>query len=160
MILGLVVLVTTGLAIFGFSTYGLYARSRYDQLDGQLRDTVPLVSPDLFRAGNFAFDTPRGGGNGDDGRPRGVAFGTYAELRSADGVLIDDTALSNSGSQNVPDLPRVISDPGTADSVFTTGSSVGTAEWRVLVRRTDNPGARYLIVVAIPTARSPIRSIG
>ncbi len=59
MILGLVLLVTTGLAIFGFSTYGLYSRSRYGQLDGQLRDTVPLVSRDLFEAGHFAFDVPR-----------------------------------------------------------------------------------------------------
>ncbi len=66
-------------------------------------------------------------------------------------MLIDDTALSNSGSQDVPDLPAVISDPGTTDSIFTTGSSVGTTEWRVLVRRTDNPGPRYLVVVAVPT---------
>lgn len=149
MILGLVVLVTIGLAIFGFATYGLYARSRYGQLDDQLRRTVPLVSRDLFQAGNFAFDEPGGGGDGDG--PRGVAFGTYAELRTAGGVLIDGTALSNSGSQNVPDLATVLSDPGTADSIFTTGSSVGTAEWRVLVRRTDTPGPRYLIVVAVPT---------
>ena len=155
MVLGLVVLVTTGLAIFGFTTYGLYARSRYRQLDEQLRSTVPLVSRDLFQAGSFAFDPPRGGGadgdgGGDGGGPRSVAFGTYAELRTADGVLVDGTALSNSDSQSAPELATVISDPGTADSVFTTGSSVGTGEWRVLVWRTDNPGTRLLIVVAIP----------
>lgn len=151
MVLGLVVLVTTGLAIFGFTTYGLYARSRYRQLDEQLRSTVPLVSRDPFQAGSFAFDPPRGGGaDGDGGGPRSVAFGTYAELRTADGVLVEGTALSKSDSQNAPELATVISDPGTADSVFTTGSSVGTGEWRLLVRRTDNPGTSFLIVVAIP----------
>ena len=54
-----------------------------------------------------------------------MAFGTYAELRTADGVLVEGRALSNSDSQNDPELATVISDPGTADSVFTTGSSVG-----------------------------------
>jgi two-component system OmpR family sensor kinase len=146
MIMGLVVLVTTGLAIFGFSTYGLYSRSEYSRLDDQLRNTVPLVARDLFQAANFPFDSP-----GDGDGPRGVPFGTYAELRTGDGVLIQGTQLSNSGSQNVPNLPMAISDPGGAGSVFTTGSSVGDIEWRVIVRRTEGPGDRYLIVVAIPT---------
>jgi two-component system, OmpR family, sensor kinase len=150
MIIGLVVLVTTGLAIFGFSTYGLYARSQYGNLDEQLRSTVSLVSRDLFEAANFAFDPP-GGGDGDGGGPRGVPFGTYAELRTADGVLVDGTQLSNSGSQNVPNLAKVIGDPGGAGSIFTTGSSVGGIEWRVLVRRTEGHDQRYLTVVAIPT---------
>ena len=147
MIMGLVVLVTTGLAIFGFSTYGLYSRSEYSRLDDQLRNTVPLVARDLFEAANFPFDSL-----GDGGGPRGVPFGTYAELRTADGVLTEGTQLSNSGSENVPNLPTAISDPGSTGSVFTTGSSVGNIEWRVIVRPTDSPGDRYLIVVAIPTS--------
>jgi two-component system, OmpR family, sensor kinase len=150
MIVGLVALVTTGLAIFGVSTYGLYSRSQYRALDDQLRRTVPIVARDLFEAANFSFgDYP--GGDGDGGGPRGVPFGTYAELRAADGVLISGTQLSNSGSQNVPTLPAALSDPGSEATVFTTGSSTGGIEWRVLAQRSENPGDRYFIVVAIPT---------
>jgi two-component system OmpR family sensor kinase len=152
MIVGLVLLVTVGLAIFGVSTYGLYSRSRYSTLDAQLRDTVPLVARDLYQAANFNFDFPGNPSGGDgDGGPHGVPFGTYAELRTAGGVLIAGTQLSNSGSQNVPSLPSVIADPGVAGSVFTTGSPTGGAEWRAIVRQSAGPGDRYLIVVAIPT---------
>jgi two-component system, OmpR family, sensor kinase len=146
MIMGLVVLVTAGLAIFGVSTYGLYSRSQYSRLDDQLRNTVPLVARDLFQAANFPFDA-----DGDGGGPRGVPFGTYAELRAADGTLIAGTQLSNSGSQNVPNLATVIGDPGAGAWVFTTGSSIGDIEWRVIVQRSAGPGNQYLIVVAIPT---------
>ena len=153
MVAGLVVLVTAGLAVFGFATYGLYSRSQYGRLDYQLRNTVPVVARDLFQAANFEFDAPGGGnhGDGDDGGPRGVPFGTYAELRTTDGLLIAGTQLSNSGSANTPTLPAVLADPGANGEVFTTGSSVGGIEWRVLVQRTETPGSQYLIVVAIPT---------
>jgi two-component system, OmpR family, sensor kinase len=147
MIAGLVVLVTSGLAIFGFSTYGLYSRSQYSRLDDQLRNSVSLVARDLYQAANFSFDAPRGNGDG----PRGVPFGTYAELRTFDGRLVAGTQLSNSGSVNVPKLPTELADPGTNGAISTTGSAVGGAEWRVLVQGSDIPGARYLVVVAIPT---------
>jgi two-component system, OmpR family, sensor kinase len=153
MVVGLVLLVTTGLAIFGFSTYGLYARSQYSNLDDQLRNTVPLVARDLFQAADFAFDVPDGAStdDGDGGGPRGVPFGTYAELRTSGGVLIEGTQLSNSGSQSVPNLATTLDDPAAAGDVFTTDSSVGDIEWRVIVQRSENPGTHYLIVVAIPT---------
>jgi two-component system OmpR family sensor kinase len=154
MVAGLVVLVTAGLAIFGFTTYGLYSRSQYGRLDYQLRNTVPVVARDLFQAGNFAFDLPGTDSNADGGEgggPRGVPFGTFAELRTADGVVVAGTQLSNSGSTTVPSLPSTMADPGVNGEVFTTGSVTGGVDWRVLVQRSVNPAAQYLIVVAIPT---------
>src|SRR5437868_1432208 len=41
LVLGLVVLVTAGLAVFGFATYELYSPSQYDPLDDQIRASGP-----------------------------------------------------------------------------------------------------------------------
>ncbi len=42
--LGLTALATVGLLIFGFATYSLYARSRYDQVDEQLNAADPSAA--------------------------------------------------------------------------------------------------------------------
>ena len=97
MIVGLVLLVTIGLAIFGFSTYGLYSRSEYNRLDDQLHNTVPLVSHDLFENAGFVGNLP-GGGNGGAGGPRGVPYGTYGELRDATGAVVRGSPTNTTGS--------------------------------------------------------------
>src|SRR4030088_900893 len=52
LVLALVVLVTAGLALFGVVTYSLYARSQYEQLDGQIRRSSGIVTRQLTdRAG-------------------------------------------------------------------------------------------------------------
>src|SRR5207302_10630613 len=42
LVVGLVVLTTIGLAVFGVATYALYAHDQYDRLDDQLRASVPI----------------------------------------------------------------------------------------------------------------------
>ncbi|MGH9036231.1 MAG: hypothetical protein ACRD0O_10745, partial [Acidimicrobiia bacterium] len=63
LVAGLVALVTVGLAIFGVTTYQLYARSQYDRLDQQAVDIVPLVSSQLAESAGLD-----GGPGDDDGR--------------------------------------------------------------------------------------------
>ncbi len=157
MIVGLVLLVTIGLAIFGFSTYGVYSRSEYNRLDDQLRNTVPIVSRDLFENAGIVSGFPGvgNGGNGGDGNggPRGVPYGTYGELRDDTGAVVPGSPTNTTGSTatGLPKLADVIADPGTRGTIFTTGSSVGSGEWRVSVSRSNFPGDDHLIVVAIPT---------
>src|SRR2546423_5790231 len=101
LVLGLVVLVTAGLALFGVATYQLYSRSQYGRLDDQLRGSAGAVVESLAREAGLD-DTRSGGGPGSgfgggphgsggkegggprDGRPGPptvVPYGTYSELR-------------------------------------------------------------------------------
>src|SRR5947209_19542965 len=97
LVLGLVVLVTAGLAVFGFATYTLYSRSQYDRLDAQLRASAPAVVPNLAGKAGVAYDDgDRPGGHfGDHGPPGGrdgrqppavVPLVGYAEPRGHDGA--------------------------------------------------------------------------
>src|SRR6266571_1191188 len=78
LVLGLVVLVTAGLAVFGFATYQLYSRSQYGRLDDQLRASAGPVVESLARQAGLSGTGPGGGpGFGDgphgrDGRPDGA----------------------------------------------------------------------------------------
>ena len=58
LVLGLLVLMTVGLAIFGFSTYALYSRSEYDRLDAQLVNSIPLVTAQLYSEAGLAGGPP------------------------------------------------------------------------------------------------------
>ena len=156
LVVGLVILVLTGLAIFGFSTYTLYARTQYDRLDDELRNSIPSASCLLF---TFVSPVPpdcRGAGRGGPAAP----YGTYAALLSADGTLLTDdegVALEATFPQQAsgrPTLPT-ITDPGKQERLFTTGSSVGDGDWRVSVSRiggafVNDKAQMILIVVAIP----------
>src|SRR4051812_22809297 len=100
LVLGIMLLVLAGLALFGVSTYSLYARSEYDRLDNQIRSSAPLVSRQVSEAagqtsgnggngpggnGPNGFDGERGGGGGRGG-PGPLPLETYAELRDASGA--------------------------------------------------------------------------
>src|SRR5581483_11866308 len=80
LVLGLVVLVTAGLAVFGFGTYELYSRSQYDRLDDQIRASAPAVIPQLAQNAGLAsaggnpgagFGGGPGHGGDGDGGPAG-----------------------------------------------------------------------------------------
>src|SRR6266700_5128601 len=112
LVLGLVVLVTAGLAVFGFATYELYSRSQYDRLDDQIRASASAVVSRLAGNAGLAYDDghgqgPGGGPPGHDGGPGGghdggrggrpgpptvVPLTSYAELRGSDGALVSNLA--------------------------------------------------------------------
>ena len=49
LVLALTVLMVVGLAIFGFATYSLYARSERQRLDDQITASIPLVQAQLYQ---------------------------------------------------------------------------------------------------------------
>ena len=154
LVVGLVILVLTGLAIFGFSTYTLYARTQYDRLDDELHTAVPSAACALFFNYGFVFPDCVGEGRGGG---YVVPHGTYAELLHTDGTpQLDDNGdavvFLDRNTTDRPSLPQIV-DPGQHGRLFTAGSSVGTGDWRVSVSRVNvgGPGGQqFLVVVAIP----------
>jgi two-component system OmpR family sensor kinase len=172
LVLAISALVTVGLGVFGVVTYSLYAHSQYDRLDEQLRSSLPIVQAQLFESANGGFGPPAGGrsfetpggtpsnsgggsGNGYIQSQRGpgnrpappvaVNPSTWAELIDANGNAIDNASQRFADSDSQPDIPS----PLPSDQIFTTGSSTGSGDWRVLVASVDQPrGAKA--VVAIP----------
>ncbi|MGH8972596.1 MAG: sensor histidine kinase [Acidimicrobiia bacterium] len=151
LVAGLVALVTAGLAVFGVTTYQLYARSQYDRLDQQAVDIVPLVSSQLAEAaglggGDGGRDDRHGpnGGPGGGRRPPPVVVppGTYADLRDSGGTVLSRIQLSSTTAE--PELPDEITG---GDRFFNTGSVEGTTRWRVHVEETAEGN---LVVVAVP----------
>ncbi|HLF41687.1 MAG TPA: HAMP domain-containing sensor histidine kinase [Acidimicrobiia bacterium] len=163
LVLGLVALVTLGLAIFGVVTYQLYARSQYDRLDAQAGALLPLVSEQLVESAGLE-PTVRPAGldpraRGDDHGPaergpggrRGptsvvVPPGTYAELRDGRGNVLAGIQLSR--ASDGPDLPDDL-DVGSEERAFSTGSGSGSDRWRVHVAPVDGL-AGGAVVVAVP----------
>jgi two-component system OmpR family sensor kinase len=149
LVLALVVLVTAGLGLFGVVTYSLYARSQYEQLDGQIRRSSGIVTRQLTdRAGLTTAPADRGG---PDGHPEGGGgpppFGpidTYGQLRSSTGQVLASVQLST--TSGLPRLPASVSGTGT---FFTTGSSSGSGKWRVYATQTSVPPG-YTVIIASP----------
>jgi two-component system OmpR family sensor kinase len=72
-VLGLVALLVLGLGAFGIATYSLYAPSQYQRLDGQLDDSVPFVSTQLYaKAGIHVAPGGNGPGGGFPGGSTGA----------------------------------------------------------------------------------------
>ena len=153
LVVGLVVLVLTGLAIFGFSTYTLYARTQYDRLDDEVRNSIPSAACALFSSGLGLPDCQGGGRGGTFLAPRG----TYAQLLTFVGEPVldgdgDALELADPNFSGRPTIPS-ITDPGQHGKLFTTGSSIGSGDWRVSVSRATlgvPNGERFLVVVAVP----------
>ena len=57
LVLALVVLLTVGLAIFGFATYSLYAHAQYQRLDDQIASSVNAVTVQLLTNGTTSCTT-------------------------------------------------------------------------------------------------------
>ncbi|MBI2708129.1 MAG: HAMP domain-containing histidine kinase [Actinobacteria bacterium] len=156
LVLALVVLSTAGLAVFGFATYSLYARSQYRRLDDQIQASTPLITNALLaQAGLAAPGDVRGEGqNGagaagnahGGGPPAVVPPGTYGELRAGDSVLVRIQVMDN---EVVPKIPARLGDVGENGRYFTVGSAQGSAEWRVYAATDPSIGGRT-VVVATP----------
>ena len=166
LVLGLVVFVTAGLAVFGVATYQLYSRSQYDRLDDQLRGSAGAVVDSLAREAGLD-DTPPGSGSGFGGGPHGpggkdgdgprderpgpptvVPYGTYSELRDPGGAVVENFAQSSTAP--VPALEATLTaatDPG--GRFFSTGSAEGSGRWRVYAGPADRLSG-YTVVVAVP----------
>ncbi|HKY75208.1 MAG TPA: HAMP domain-containing sensor histidine kinase [Acidimicrobiia bacterium] len=160
LVIGLAVLVTAGLAVFGVATYQLYARSQYDRLDDQIRASASAVVPDLARtAGLELTGTGFGGGppardGGRDGRggkgpgpapPTAVPLGTYSELRDPAGAVIKSIALSS--TTGTPELNDVITETTPGGRFF--NSDFGSGAWRVYAGPADRLSG-YTVVIAVP----------
>ena len=154
LVVGLVILVLAGLAIFGVSTYALYSRTQYDRLDEQLRNTVPSAACLLIaKAGLTTLP--------ECGRPGAAPLGTYAKLVATDGTVVVDTdgnpisPIRFGDTTGVPDLSVKFNDPGRSGRLFTTASSTGSGDWRVSLTRIGGSGGDegpdVLLIVAVPT---------
>ena len=162
LVIGLALLVTVGLAVFGFTTYSLYSHSEYQRLDDQIRSSATVVTGQLCESagtacgpvpghsgGNPSFGNPGGdGGGGHGGPPVVVPPGTYAELRDKSGKVLSTVQASDSAEQ--PKLAKNLKASGSEHRFFTTGSANGSGDWRVLVTAADRPTGATL-VVAVPT---------
>ena len=162
LVIGLALLVTVGLAVFGFTTYSLYSHSEYQRLDDQIRSSATVVTGQLcdsagtacgpvpgHSGGNPSFGNPGGDGDGGHGGPPVVVPpGTYAELRDKSGKVLSTVQASDSEEQ--PKLAKNLKASGNEHRFFTTGSATGSGDWRVLVTAADRPTGATL-VVAVPT---------
>lgn len=162
--LALTALAAVGLVIFGWSTYSLYARSRYDQVDDQLRSSVTPITVTMLgqldgegdgldldgdgRTGGGAGGLP-GQDPGDPNRPQPQVVaptGTYGQLQDADGDVVASVQLSDDYAQ--PDLPDDLQLTGRSE-IFETGSEEGDTRWRVFAGRVDDRSG-LVTIVAIP----------
>jgi two-component system OmpR family sensor kinase len=164
LVLGLVVLVTAGLAVFGFATYELYSRSQYDRLDDQVRASAPAVLPTLAEKAGLTSgdgepgpkfdgrgpghkDGPGGGRSGRPSPPPVVPLVSYAELRGSDGALVTNFAQSSAAA--VPALDDTLTAGDGGGRFWTTGSESGSGRWRVYAGPAAGY-AGYAVVVAVP----------
>ena len=166
--LALTALAAVGLVIFGWSTYSLYARSRYEQVDDQLRSSVTPMTVTMLgqlsggeaagvdvdgdgRTGLGQFGSlPGQDGGGDPNRPQPQVVaptGTYGELQDSSGAVVASVQLSDDYAQ--PDVPDDIDLQGERSQVFETGSVEGGTRWRVFAGRVDDQSG-LVTVVAVP----------
>ena len=94
LVAALVVLLALGLAVFGYATYTVYKRAQYEELDDQVRASMPILEG-LLRTDGAARRDDDGDGDGapPGGPPRIISPGTYAELRLADGTVVNPSQL-------------------------------------------------------------------
>ena len=172
LVLGLVVLVTAGLAVFGFATYTLYSRSQYDRLDAQLRASAPAVVPSLAGKAGVAYDDgdhpgghfggdhgPGPGPGGRGGRPPAVVpLVGYAELRGNDGTFV--TSVAQSSTAAVPALDDSVAVTSADGRFWTTGTESGSGKWRVYAGPASGlPGDTVVIAVPLTEVSSALRRL-
>ena len=135
LVLGLVALVVVGLAVFGVTTYVLYARSEYQRLDDRISGVDPARHQPAVRqrrpgpttaTGRPGGSRPGGGPGGPRRPPILVPAGTYAELRDPPGAVVPDGVIQVSGTTSEPDLPDHVDVPAHGSNFFTTGSEQGS----------------------------------
>ncbi len=160
LVAALVVLVTVGLAVFGVTTYVLYARSEYQRLDDQLRSSVPAVAHQLQETANLVpasstNDTQSGSG---DQPPVVAPPDAYGELLNSKGTVVARAALVTSSAQ--PELPATLPAPGTGGRFIDAGSVTGSTRWRVFISTTQQPsGGTLVIAFPVNEVRSSLRHL-
>jgi two-component system, OmpR family, sensor kinase len=153
LVVALAVLLAVGLAMFSIVTYSLYARTQYQQLDAQLRSSIPSVSRQLSINAGLGDQGPQpdkgGGGKPRDQQPDEVApTGSYAELRDATGTVMPKGSIQVGSSDS---LPNLTADHLSVDRITTVGSVTGGGSWHVLTSEAfQRPG--YTVVFALPTS--------
>ena len=165
LVLGILLVVTAGLAAFGSVTYTLYARSEYRRLDAQIRDSAPLVHAQLdssaARTGSGpAVPSPTNPrplpGDGRNRPPVFVAPGTYAELRSTTGAVVAHLQLASNSA--LPRLPQGLGPVSAAGRLFNVGSTSGSGGFRVLVTGAPD-GTTTVIAVPRTEADDAVRRL-
>ena len=160
LVLALVVLLTAGLALFGVTTYSLYAHSQYQRLDIQLRSSEPQIHAALDMAAGLADQRGRGdgfgAGNGPPGSPTGpggaptyIPPTAWAELIDRSGTVLSHIAPGTTE----PDLPHTLPAATTTAKFFSVDSSGGHGGYRVMVI-SDGANNAYTTVVAFPTTEA------
>lgn len=160
LVLALAALVTVGLGVFGFTTYSLYSRNQYAELDQKLRAARPVVEGQLL----FGSPDPTAGRPGvspqPGARPGPPAVGvldTYAELRDRSGATVKTKTLLSSTS--TPDLPESLT-PAPGGRLLTTGSTDGSTEWRVLVDASErDPGSMVVVATPLSDVHAALRQL-
>ncbi len=165
LVIGLVVLMSVGLTLFGWLLYKLYSDSQYRSLNAQLFASVPVVRGQLEQAAglNPGSSTATGlvPGVGVAGPPSSsstqgsgqtpqagvfISPGTYGELLDPTGRVVSHVQLVTTSSQ--PRLPDPLPDTTTRPQVVTVASTQGSQSWRVYVGSRFSGG--YRVVVAVP----------
>ena len=155
LVAALVGLLTVGLAIFGVTTYGFYARSQYERLDDELRDLARPVGVLMLKAAQQgAVVEPSGPADGGEGDGNGELVGArnlVAELRStATGQQVSPPLLPV-GTEDRPDLPEELAFDGHERWLDVGSADGGSTEWRVVLTTVDGQVVpQYFVAVAVP----------
>jgi two-component system, OmpR family, sensor kinase len=146
LVLGVIVLSAVGLAIANVATYASLRSFLFDRTDTTLADSSHAVEHSVFEHG-------RGCGGPGDRPPPGVEPGDYAEVRSADGVVVCSWQGRAFGeaAPSPPALPTDIDvSPSGESHSFNVDAQDGGNRYRV--QASAEPTSRSTIVVATSLA--------
>jgi two-component system, OmpR family, sensor kinase len=151
----LAAMLIAGLGVFGWVTYRIYAHNEFQNIDRQLRQAAGPTAQGLKQFNNLdsPAGTPGDGGGGPGGPPQRLdpRFLLFSELLDDHGSVVAKFTTSGPNSSATetaaPELPATLPASG---SLITTGSTIGSSEWRVLVIK-NRESAPYNVVVAVST---------
>jgi len=138
-VVGLVLLMTVGLGIFGVTMYELYSSSQYRQLDSDLRSSVPLVTQELSqKAGVELYPLSHSGNYGGRHGPGAGYTTTGSESQAVPGGAVQGGSPSGyggegggaggggggGGSGGGPEGPPVLVAPGTYGELLSGSGQV------------------------------------
>jgi two-component system OmpR family sensor kinase len=153
LLLALLGLVAAGLLVAGVATYSSLRSFLLERVDQQLREARAPVAMTLASTQIPGLPDQPGGGQG----PPNLPPGTYGELRSIQGVILNKISFAyGSETQPTPRLPSPL--PGATSqndrgTLFDTGATSGNGpRFRVLVQAV--PQVQRVLIVAVPLAEA------